>query len=372
VRLRCRTTRPSDLDQCVAIAADGCLYDRSALVALRTMWLDLLVCDVARSAVVVKAESPERIVAFGIAAAVERRRFDVLKAGCEPFVARRMVHEWCAGGKPFLNEQQYANANAGDGVNVFAFPLGVNVDAVDTSDEETARTVFVALVEAFGKQHAGLNVSTFAQELFGWFPKLSRDAEPTIRFYDGTYEERIAQVPVDRRPFLLLKTRTEIERQPTHAWASTFLRPEAPRFAFKAELRRLLRHALEDESDDALSDVLSLSTAALKKRWLRIYEAMQSVLPSGAQQDCGRRGGESRRHVIRYLREHPEELHPYPSSCSNRPRSVALGKCEVEAGVYDVPQWSDPDEVRIRRRSLPHRAAHCARHLQKAKKDQPP
>jgi len=153
-----------------------------ALVALRTIWLDLLVCDIARSSVVVKAESPERIVAFGIAAAMERRPFDVLKAGCEPFVARRMVHEWCAGAKPFLNEQQYANANAGDGVNVFAFPLGVNVDAVDTSDEETARTIFVALMQAFGKQHAGLNVSTFAQELFGWFPKLSRDAEPARRW----------------------------------------------------------------------------------------------------------------------------------------------------------------------------------------------
>jgi hypothetical protein len=79
----------------------------------------------------------------------------------------------------------------------------------------------------------------------------------------------------------------------------------------------LLQHALMGETSDELAASLFISPWTVKKRWHAIYERVADVdrellLPPVANSpDATSRGGERRRHLLYYLRQHLEELRPF-------------------------------------------------------------
>jgi hypothetical protein len=79
--------------------------------------------------------------------------------------------------------------------------------------------------------------------------------------------------------------------------------------------REVLGLAVRGHSDLEISDVLSISGAAVKKRWERIYEQVNDVAPDlvpGFRREAdGKRGPEKRSKLLRYIAAHPEELTPY-------------------------------------------------------------
>jgi hypothetical protein len=118
------------------------------------------------------------------------------------------------------------------------------------------------------------------------------------------------------RPYLLGVTREQSRSAPgTHA--SFLFNHVAPQFDFTVRQQELLHHALAGATDDDLAASLSVSTSAIKKRWISVYdrvgEAMPGWLETAAAGDA--RGLEKRRHLLNYLRQHPEELHP---ACASR------------------------------------------------------
>lgn len=85
-----------------------------------------------------------------------------------------------------------------------------------------------------------------------------------------------------------------------------------PRLGLRGTHRELLAAALEGLTDEELSSRLSLSESAIKKRWSAVYEAVEGKIPglSATPRDGAKRGAERRRHLLNYLREHPEEFRP--------------------------------------------------------------
>jgi hypothetical protein len=80
--------------------------------------------------------------------------------------------------------------------------------------------------------------------------------------------------------------------------------------------RALLRFALEGATDAELANELNISFAGVKKRWLRIFEQFRESAPDSLGKDLGERGDgkrgmEMRQSVIAYVRDHPQELHPF-------------------------------------------------------------
>ncbi len=71
------------------------------------------------------------------------------------------------------------------------------------------------------------------------------------------------------------------------------------------------------ETSDELAASLFVSPWTVKKRWHAIYERVADVdhellLPPVANSpDVTSRGAERRRHLLHYLRQHPEELRPF-------------------------------------------------------------
>ncbi|MBE0548697.1 MAG: hypothetical protein IH627_13830 [Rubrivivax sp.] len=79
--------------------------------------------------------------------------------------------------------------------------------------------------------------------------------------------------------------------------------------------RRMLRLAVAELTDEEIADEVGVTLHTLKKLWRSACERAADSLPDlffvGAGAAPGTRGPEKRRHLLHYLRQHPEELRPY-------------------------------------------------------------
>jgi hypothetical protein len=77
----------------------------------------------------------------------------------------------------------------------------------------------------------------------------------------------------------------------------------------------MLSAALTGETDEQLARSLAAAVPTIKKMWASCYRRIAERIPDlfldHLREDCReQRGKEKRRHLLAYLREHPEELRP--------------------------------------------------------------
>jgi hypothetical protein len=88
--------------------------------------------------------------------------------------------------------------------------------------------------------------------------------------------------------------------------------------------QEIVQAALDGYTDDRIAQVLGISTAAVKKNFRAIYDKAEDRFPDDEAlhitSENGARGCETRRHLLNFVRDHPEELHPYDPS--SRPASA--------------------------------------------------
>ena len=308
LKLHSRTTRFGDLQQCVVLMGDGFLYHESAKHRVCDMWQAIISRDVGRSAVVFADRDPRRILAFGVSGAIDDACFETIKTGGLGFVGRRFLDEWCAGHAPFLNEAEFALANAGAGINMLVLHNGI----VATTDETLASHLWSLLAESFIVQHAGLNLKSFAHEAFSLPAQFAADLGFNVRLDHPIYDIGELKALSGRRPFIASMTRADAAISPGNlALNQTFLRFNRPFLGLTETERSLLRFALEGEPDHIIAATLSIAPATLKKHWARIYQKAGHVVEVSIGGESGHRGAEARRHVLHYVRQHREELHAY-------------------------------------------------------------
>ena len=78
-----------------------------------------------------------------------------------------------------------------------------------------------------------------------------------------------------------------------------------------------------DRSDEEIAALLDVTLSTVKKRWASIYDCVAEQQPEALPEAGGgaipapqTRGQEKRRHLLSYLRQHPEELRP----CGKKPK----------------------------------------------------
>lgn len=306
MKLLGRTTQPEDLDQCLDLLRDHFLYNDGQVRNLRAMWCALLVRDIARSAVVFDESEPSRILAFGVAAPVKQSRFNEILQDQSPFITRALLEEWLAARDPFLSEREYAAANASDGLNIFTLNNGLS----DVIPSSAFANVLSKLSETFVTQYTGSNLKAFVHESFGVPREFAIDLGLKWIDYSDVHQHQLNSCPPSRKPSIVTMAREHAEEHPGNLTLNIlFLRFTPPIFAFDPIERRLLRFAIEGESDLRISELLNMAPRTLKKRWAKIYLVMEQAIGVGSGGLLGHRGAEARRHVLRYIRQHPEELH---------------------------------------------------------------
>ncbi len=159
--------------------------------------------------------------------------------------------------------------------------------------------------------------------------------DPLAGGYTSTLRESLGEIA--NKPHIVGSTRDlELKRKGDWAgsWAGAIFDYQPPLLGLNRGEQRLLSSALPGATDQQLAEMLGASLPAVKKMWVSIYRRVEDSLPEltsdppPAELPGGGRGREKRRHLLAYLREHPEEL--------VRSREVLRGKREQDSSCRSV------------------------------------
>ena len=313
------TYRPAqceDVEDCFRLLPPGFVCEPGLRERLPELWRAWLRDGRLQMTVLEDGERPpeRRLVAFGCSVFVTDAFADELRGGClPPLPAAHVITRDQERKSPVLSLDAVRWANSGDGLNVLVLHIGW--DEENLSAEEVRR-VKAKLVEAFGFAHGGYQIKEVLQEVYSEPEMLRALAAGALlrtdyaRFYaDGL----LPLPPPPLRPYLIGATRAEAEDGSTIA--PTFYHTP-PRFFFKPKEQEILHLALLDKSDAEIVSARHISHSTVQKRWRTIYERAAAVVPELFPSDAvteppsQTRGVEKRRHLLAYLRHHPEELRP--------------------------------------------------------------
>ncbi len=304
-----RPATPADFNAASAFLAPW--YGLSS-EELAQAWPTLLDREGVWSLVIEDVSEAPRPVSLSLSVFVSDRLADRIEAGRCPRYGNEIVTRFLTRGDEPLSIERIRVAHHGSGLNLASMhTVGLDVELGHSStgivSELRARLCFEAL--------RGYNIKRCLREVYsnqalnsylagGW--KMRDDYS---RFFGQSGEG-----PTLQRPFLLgvVREESDIADNGGARMAAMFHRYPI-RLSLRRVHRELLGAALEGLTDSELSSRLSLSPSAIKKRWASVYERVEGLipgLPPANERTDKTRGAERRRHVLNYLRDHPEEFRP--------------------------------------------------------------
>jgi len=295
MKLTYRPTEERDLPECVRLVQHG-PAPPGAADRLLHVWCALRTRDALNSAVMEDQERPagRRLVHFGASVFVTDDFAREVRARPRPCLSDVVLDRILAGHSPVLDAPAIRHANTGGGLNVFVLHVGMAA----ALDPDERQAVLARAPDTFFLVHQGFRLKEIL---------LQYEDEGPQRFAEaGGFQWR------DRASGLLGLTREEARARPG-AYAGRLFAYEPPRLGFGAREQQILQRALLGETDAETAEALHLATDTVKARWRGIYgrvaERAPELLPQGEGADL-KRGAEKRRHLLHYLRHHPEELRP--------------------------------------------------------------
>ncbi len=302
----------ADIDRCIGLLPSPLFCDAAQYGELRAMWTEIVSTKCGIAAIVVDP-ARDAIIHFGFNVFVSDETTASYHRCEAPLIARRILGEWARGGKPFFDAKQIARANAGDGLNIVVTHYG----GVRSGSEPDERMV-AANYESSRRVFSGWNLRSYTSEIFDdRRPAAGRDWGRQLGFRIGEYSAEQLQeagISLDSAPCVWWARREDAGTNPGYALTQLFTSYARPRFGLSGREQELLKLALDGHTDASLAHSTQLSVSMVKKRFRAVYEKVDVASPSPALAQAlanGRRGAETRRHLLNYLREHPEELRPY-------------------------------------------------------------
>lgn len=228
-----------------------------------------------------------------------------------PELAKRVVD----GISPILSDKQFREANSSSGLNHVTWEGIVRPDFEENS--ELRRKFANALIA----EQRGLFLNEAIANQMDSVERLRWTLEVGALMWDpvaASYVNRVAKDPHEfvRNPHIVGISRESEARRPG-TWVGAMFEYVPPRCGFSFAEQQLLSAALAGATDQELSSKLAISISTIKKNWISIYKrataSLPDVVPNDSPADGGtsERGKEKRRHLLAYLREHPEELRPH-------------------------------------------------------------
>lgn len=308
----------ADLDQCLALATDGFLYDDVERAALRRFWLHVVTTKSGAFAIIADARAPSHVIHFGVVVFVDDDRAAAYHRLAQPKIGYAMACDFARGAAPCLTRDEVARANGDAGLNLVISHHGYK-DYGDDADRERLRG---ASYELSRRYLGGWNLSTYTNEVFSANSRREgKEMGEALGFHVHRYRDeqlRAAGIEPARGPWLWSSTRRRaLSGTPGMMLALLFTTSSPPRFGFSPAEQDLLALALDGSTDEAIAEASGASLSTIKKRFRTIYLKVERAM-KGAESlelaetlSAGTRGVETRRHLMNYLREHRQELRPY-------------------------------------------------------------
>jgi len=312
-----RPMRPKDVRACAEIIAahpvNGARY-RDEIGHLYKVWLGLLGREAFRAVVIESVDASQRseVIGVGVSAFVSDAFLTHLKTPPYRWVGPELLRRIVRGDDPLLSDQQVRHANAQGGLNLLTWEGALSRDFLNRPEAHTA--VFSAFVD----QHRGFLLKEMighgmSEELLEGTLRSGASLLDSAGHYTDTPDRPIREIFA--LPHYIGMTR-ELALSRVGSWVASLFIYEAPRFDFRPSEQRLLLTALHGGTDEELSDKLGISLSAVKKAWGLIYDRVAAHLPGfssnhdGSSDGISERGKEKKQRLLKYLRDHPEELRP--------------------------------------------------------------
>lgn len=312
--LTVRATRAGDLPACLEILHGRYAYSADVEATL-DYWRYVLAARVGVSRLVtdVGRSSDEEILAFGLGVFVTEAFMQGALTTLPPHLGLQAVRSWRSGQRVSLNRREIARENSGAGLNLLVIAYGTKAGLPPARDLDVRSATGMAFLECF----AGYRLRCIAQETHG--TEFDRDMLSAgwraLRSYPTA--PPVASCGRTGPPTHLYGIVNDgVEDVGFYWWK--FFHPPDPYLGFTEPERETLEQALENETDEEIARSLDVSIWTVKKRWQNIYSKVEAlapaIFPAGAAVEerpgQGVAGGERRRHLLAYLRQHPEEIRP--------------------------------------------------------------
>ena len=318
INLMAREGHRADIVRFCALQRNGLSLDEAWQGVFAALLHALIANESIQILVVENRSNPtsSRVVSFCAAIFVTDEFCAEAQSTLGPHLDAQVARYYSSQKLPVLDRVQLARANAFEGVNLVQCFGGLESNGLSVDEIFAVRE---KQKEAFCYACRGYRLKQFLGDLIGdvevgWM--LSAGAR-VRRDYSRYFKKRGVPIPNSlERPWLVGLTKEEAFANPGSHLASLFVYAP-PRFRFSPSEQNLLQHALLGETSDELAKSLFVSRSTVKKRWQAVYEKVADVdrelLPPPVASCLGAtsRGAEHRRHLLYYLRQHPEELRPY-------------------------------------------------------------
>jgi DNA-binding CsgD family transcriptional regulator len=236
-----------------------------------------------------------------------------------PLLLRRMQQ----GNSPVLTDQQVLAANSTSGLSLYVWHSGLTVENIRTPE------IASMLLPEFVRHFRGYHIKELLQqaESIEHFHGMRMAGGLRVSPQDGTYQDFWETEAVDPCEPQLVGVNEEMSDRLRGSGLTALFNFKPPILGFTRGEQRLLNCALEGGTDEEISDRLFISQSAIKKTWRSAYERVDAcglaTIPKNSKYHEGRieRGREKKKHLLGYLRDHPEELRPFSNRISKKRRT---------------------------------------------------
>lgn len=245
-----------------------------------------------------------RIAGFGCDVFVTDDFVDAEISNPRPGLNSRVIASMDGGQPVVLSEREIRRRNTHGGLDI-AILYGSWNPGLGSDEFSEVRH---ALAARFVELREGYRINRLITETIG---------EAETRQFLATHAWREVgrfNTPAVQSRSVLVMTREDADAV-TASLANTLFSYRKPVLRLRGADQKLLEAALGGLTDEELSRKLGLSLAAVKKRWISIFERTTHSHPElfpAVDRESGdqRRSRQKRHHVLAYLREHREELRP--------------------------------------------------------------
>ncbi|MBX3611615.1 MAG: hypothetical protein KF871_17100 [Hydrogenophaga sp.] len=303
--VRGRPVRHADLAELRQLLPGWLVLDAELRAALPVLWTRLLGQPGFSADVIEDLSRPpgQRLVGLGMTVALSADWQARLREAPPAHAGAVWYRDFMDGRTAPMDDRTLAQANARGEVGMLV--LHYAQDAIDPARPEVQQ-VLLAAMQLFRHAHGGLHLRDVWQEAL---------ADGGDYLLGMGFRRRTQRGP--GQPDLFGLARDEAMRMFPGPPARDVFQFVPPVMGFTAAERRVLRLAVCDLTDDDIADEVGVTSHTLKKVWRSVFERATDALPDmfgppSTDAAAGTRGPEKRRHLLQYLRQHPEELRPWP------------------------------------------------------------
>lgn len=244
------------------------------------------------------------VSATGASVFISDQVADAYLAAPTPFFAAQLMARILAGEPDVvLNVREIARGNTGAGLNLFVLGFTHRYGA---EEPPTLRPLLARAIEHFVYAHRGYRLRRMLRE----------DPYPIADVLVAS-GMTVAHDFADIGRMVLIAEPSAATHMFPSSTISMLFNYSAPQVLYSNAERRLLDLAVDGLSDSEIATELDVSANTIKQTWRSVYERTLRKVPlalgaAGQSPLDGVRGQEKRRHLLAYLRDHPQELRPHP------------------------------------------------------------